>query len=399
MTNSSCATWLRGVWLAWASWLGLAGWPAGARASGAPDVAIRWLVDGSKPAAVEVSGIPASTLNALERARLSPEAWAGIFSVAVESGEASASHSVPPMAGAWTVQNGRLRFEPRFPLTGNVRYRAEFRPARLPGGTDRPAPVISFFQLPEETAAPTTAVAEIYPTAHVLPENQLKFYVQFSAPMSGGAIYQHVHLRDEAGREIELPFLGIDEELWDPTMSRLTLLIDPGRIKRGVKPLVDIGAVFETGGKYSLTIDAAWRDASGRPLRTAHRKEFRSGPADRTPPDPARWTVTAPAAGTRAPLIVAFDEPMDHALALRLIAVADAAGEPIEGAPALVEGERRWTYVPAQPWRRGAHQLVVPTTIEDLAGNNIGKVFDVDLFDGLPRRFSTASLKVVFEVK
>lgn len=86
-------------------------------------------------------------------------------------------------------------------------------------------------------------------------------------------------------------------------------------------------------------------------------------------------------------------------MALRLIAVADSAGEPIEGAPALTEGERRWTYVPAQPWRRGAHQLLVATTIEDLAGNNIGKVFDVDLFEGVPRRFSTASVKRAFEVK
>ena len=32
---------------------------------------------------------------------------------------------------------------------------------------------------------------------------------------------------------IELPFLEIDEELWDPAMMRLTLFIDPGRIKRG----------------------------------------------------------------------------------------------------------------------------------------------------------------------
>jgi len=32
----------------------------------------------------------------------------------------------------------------------------------------------------------TTIVAQVYPSATVLPENQLKFYVQFSAPMSRG---------------------------------------------------------------------------------------------------------------------------------------------------------------------------------------------------------------------
>jgi hypothetical protein len=72
-----------------------------------------------------------------------------------------------------------------------------------------------------------------------------------------------------------LPFLEIDEELWDDSMTRLTLFIEPGRIKRGVKPLEDIGPALEEGKSYTLVIDAAWQDGHGRSLKESFRKQFR----------------------------------------------------------------------------------------------------------------------------
>jgi hypothetical protein len=138
----------------------------------------------------------------------------------------------------------------------------------------------------------------VFPTADVLPENLLKFYVQFSAPMSEGAGLTHVRLLDAAGREVAAPFLSIAQELWDRSMTRLTVLIDPGRIKRDVRPNLEVGPVFEAGQSYTLAVDAAWRDAAGKPLKEAFRKNFRAGPADRVAIAPASWTVRAPAAGT-----------------------------------------------------------------------------------------------------
>ncbi len=52
-----------------------------------------------------------------------------------------------------------------------------------------------------------------------------------------------------------------------------------------------------------------------------------------------------------------------------------------------------------QFWRAGSHRLIVATTIEDLAGNNIGKAFDVDLFDHVSRRIETPTVEVAFTVK
>jgi hypothetical protein len=376
---------------------------------------IRWINDATAPA-VEVEGITRDSLAALQQGE-SP-AWSHLLAVYAEQPIVPGAPlpAMPPMAGTWKVTGTRLRFEPRFPFARGVAYRAEFWPSRLPGPWGAPSqllmplttgqqqgPVISFFELPLDKTAPQTSVLQIYPSGDILPENQLKFYVHFSGPMSRGGIYQHVEMRGEDGQRIDVPFLELDEELWDPTMSRLTLLIDPGRIKRGVKPLEDIGPVFEQGKRYTLAIKSSWRDATGRPLRAGYEKTFRAGPPDRTPPDPARWTFQyLPPAGTQAPVIVQFDEPIDRALALRLIGVrrgADNQARRIDGEVVIDEQERRWMLQPVGPWVAGTHYLVVATTIEDLAGNNIGKTFDVELTSGAQRQLAAPSVAVPFEVR
>ncbi len=56
-------------------------------------------------------------------------------------------------------------------------------------------------------------------------------------------------LLNEKGRKLDVPFLEVGEELWDPTGTRLTLLLDPGRIKRGLKPREDLGPILEAGSE------------------------------------------------------------------------------------------------------------------------------------------------------
>jgi hypothetical protein len=224
-------------------------------------------------------------------------------------------------------------------------------------------------------------VAHVYPSSAVLPENQLKFYLYFTAPMGKGRAWQKVHLVDAAGKTVNRPFLELDEELWDPGMTRLTLFIDPGRIKRGVRPLEEVGPSLEAGKSFTLVVAATARDAAGNPLAREYRKPFRVGPPDREAIDPAKWTITPPRAGTRGPLTVAFGKPLDHALAERVIQVADAAGRAVGGSVTTEDSERRWVFMPDDPWAGGHYEVVVQRTLEDLAGNNIGKPFEVELVD------------------
>src|SRR5205823_5383949 len=111
------------------------------------------------------------------------------------------------------------------------------------------------FDFTVKPAGPPAAVAQVYPTADELPENLLKFYLHFTGPMRRGEAYDHLRLLDAQGKVVERSFLELGEELWDGSGRRFTLVIDPGRIKRGLKPREDLGPVLEAGKSYTLVID------------------------------------------------------------------------------------------------------------------------------------------------
>ena len=364
-------------------------------------IVVRWLADTPSPgrATVVVTGLAAADLLRLQQTDWTPSEWQRLFAVYADAGGSKPESPLPPMLGRYRTGPDGLRFEPQFPLASGIVYRAVFNPGQLGGETTAGSlSVGAVYQLPARATGPGTVVSGIYPSADVLPENLLKFYLHFSAPMSRGHIYQHIHLQDDTGKEVELPFLELDQELWDPAMERLTLLLDPGRIKRGVRPLEENGSALQVGRIYTLVIDRDWQDATGQPLRENQRKTFRVGPADRDPPNPAQWQIQPPTGGTRAPLIVKFPDSMDHALALRLIRVAGPVGPTLEGTAALDDQERRWTFTPAAPWPQGAHRLIIATTIEDLAGNNVGKPFDVDVFENVQRSLASETVELPFVI-
>src|SRR6185312_15048135 len=105
----------------------------------------------------------------------------------------------------------------------------------------------------------------------------------FSQSMSVGDALQHIHLMNAGDA---LPNAFLDQELWDPAHKRLTLLFDPGRIKRGLVPATEMGTPIVEGTHYQLIIDRSWRDARGAPLVEEFSKVFVGGPAERMPADP-----------------------------------------------------------------------------------------------------------------
>jgi hypothetical protein len=102
-------------------------------------------------------------------------------------------------------------------------------------------------------------------------------------------------------------------------------------------------------------------------------------PADRQPPDPSRWQIATPPVATREPLRVDLDEPLDHALLSRLVWVEDDSGAVLDGTIEVSSGERSWAFTPDRPWRGGSYALGVDRRLEDLAGNRVGRAFEVDL--------------------
>jgi hypothetical protein len=218
---------------------------------------------------VEIYGLTAAALEKLRQSNWTLPHWHRLLSVYAQQGDLTTRPNVPPMLGSYRVQSNVLRFEPQFPLEPGVLYRAIFWPQRLPGENGLGgSSITSVFQLPPRKSNPTTTVSHVYPSADILPENLLKFYIHFSAPMSRGQIYDHISLRDASGKAIELPFLRSTKSL-DPAMTRLTLFIDPGRQAR-VRPLEEIGPALS--GSYTLVIDRAWKDSAGDQLQATFRR-------------------------------------------------------------------------------------------------------------------------------
>ncbi|MGH9755276.1 MAG: hypothetical protein ACREA2_21065 [Blastocatellia bacterium] len=163
-------------------------------------VSIRWTSDPANPykVAVEVHGLSAAAIKRLRQSKPSLAQWRRLLSVYAGQEEPAGASNLPSMAGVYRVESDALRFDPQFPLEPGLAYRAVFRPDQLPDGS-RSAPITSVFQSPRRSATPATLVSHVYPSADTLPENLLKFYVHFTAPMSRGDIYDHIRLRDEGG--------------------------------------------------------------------------------------------------------------------------------------------------------------------------------------------------------
>ena len=336
-----------------------------------------------------VTGLPREELDRLRGADAKPDRWQDVFSVHV-AGRKGTKPPVP-LFGDYRVKGDALLFEPRFPLKDGLTYRAVLR---VSGRT-----IEESFALPVRASSPSTVVRRVYPTRGVVPENLLKFYLHFSAPMARGEAYRRIRLLKADGRPVELPFLELDEELWDPAGTRLTVFFDPGRIKRGLKPREEVGPVLEEGKAYTLVIDREWLDASGRPLKVGFRRPITSAAPDDVQPDAKNWELRPPRAGTRDPLTVRFSEPLDHAMLERVLWVVDKAGKPVAGAIEVDSEETRWRYRPRTPWRPGGYALVAETTLEDLAGNSIGRPFEVDVFRSVDRRIPRRTVRLPFEVK
>ena len=224
-----------------------------------------------------------------------------------------------------------------------------------------------------------SAPVQIYPTAERLPSNLLRLYLVFDRPMSTGEARAHLRLLDDAGRTVERAFLQLEEELWDASGRRLTVLFDPGRIKRGLRANLESGPPLLEGRRYTLVVDGGWRDADGRPLGAGVSKVFETIAPDRALPIVDEWTVEAPAAGTHTPLVLRFPEVLDRALLSSAIAVVDPAGETVPGRHRCPARRADMDLHPGARVAGRQHSLRVSSELEDVAGNSLQRVFDAEM--------------------
>jgi hypothetical protein len=344
----------------------------------AADVTIQWEPPNDPAARFVVKGVSAEALETLStKANAQSNEASKLFNVYTT---ANGKRAETAMSGDVEIRKDMIVFTPRYPLRAGMTFRAVFDPSQI---KDRGLAGLSKqekdFALPSLSPGEATRLTEIFPSGEVLPENLLRLYLYFSAPMSRGEAYQRIHLLNEKGKTVEFPFLELGEELWSPDGRRFSLYFDPGRIKRGLKPRELFGPALIEGGTYSLVIDAAWIDANGQPLKQSFTKKFRVGPPDDKQPNPHKWKIHAPRIDSLEPLVVDLDEPLDSGMLQRVLEIRNPAGQVVPGEIRLANHEQRWEFVPGENWKAGPHRLIVSTGLEDLAGNSIRRLFEIDI--------------------
>jgi hypothetical protein len=216
------------------------------------------------------------------------------------------------------------------------------------------------FDMPAASSADTPPIVAVYPSGDTIPENLLRISMRFAAA-SARPVLREIALKNVGGSIVDSAFL--EQELWAPDGMVLTALLDPGRVKTGLIVHDLLGRALVAGRAVELLLDGVVI------------KSWRVGDEKRTAPDPNRWSVTAPRAGTSEPLRVLFESPID-ALAVNLIAVAAEDGSRIVGSASLEGGELSWIFSPDQDWAGGSYKLMIHPRLEDPCGNEVGEPFE-----------------------
>lgn len=288
--------------------------------------------------------------------------------------------------GSFSTGNSSLLFEPLIPLTSGLTYHI-LKNDQFIGKVTIP------FN-PNEKAPELVA---IYPLLDTLPENLLKLYLHFSKPMRSGESLQFIHLLTEKRDTLRNVFLNLQPELWDTTSTVLTLWLDPGRIKRGLTLNRALGNPLKMNKTYQLVISSAWKGQNGLTLSKSYLKTFVTGKRDEQAPDVKQWQIQLPRAGTTALFVVKTQEPLDHYLLSESIGIVDENNTPVKGEIRLSKKDDQVFFFPAVPWKAQRYRLQVDARLEDLAGNNLNRVFDRDITKSKSRNKSYYELE--FEVK
>ncbi len=335
---------------------------------------------------VKVVGISQFKLHQLKDKSPKLNDWQQLYAIYVLDKKSKQPISTIPVLGTYLIKDEYIVFSPRLPFDRNLKYLAKFNVAYLHSvtGTTIPNPIAQqirqfVFEIDRAKIHPPTRVTSIYPSADTLPVNQLKFYINFSQPIKLGQIYDNVFFENEDGHTIKDAFLRLNPELWDEEHKRVTLWLDPGRIKRELSPHLLQGLPLQTGQSYKLVIRKTLKDVYDNPINDRYFKSFVVVEDDRIKPKINKWHIVSPAKSGSDTLALIFDEALDEALLHHMIRVEDKGGHEVLGEISIVNKGRTWRFVPKNPWNHSRYFIVINSKLEDLAGNSLRRLFDTEI--------------------
>ncbi len=280
-------------------------------------------------------------------------------------------YSSNEVQGRYKIEGDYLMFSPFYPFDQGMTYTV--RSKHLDNDSDYS---YQSFLLEKNHLVEEAKVLQVYPTANLLPENMLRFYIYFNTPMQKGQALNYIQLIDADGNIDAQAFMEFKQELWSSDGKRLTILFDPGRIKRGVSTNMALGPALIEGNQFYLTISTAWQDVYGQPLSEKTCKEFAVVKAYRDHLKVNGLAINKPKPNSSEPLGIHFDRVMDHALIQSMIQIEDEERKFLAGHWVTLEQEHLIQFMPENSWLKGIYRIVIDSRLEDVAGNNLHSLLD-----------------------
>lgn len=276
-----------------------------------------------------------------------------------------------PVLGTFEKRrNGYLAFKPAFPFTPGQAYEIieddqdylRFITKDAVKSSDKPFP----------------RVTDIFPKTDTVPENLLKMYISFSVSIDATQnIHDHITVYDTRSKETRDIFLKLENELWNTDRTEVTLWLDPGRIKKDLIPNKERGNPIIKFRTYELIVVDNLRDMNGNRV-DGQRIQFYVGHRDEIKPSVKDWKIIQPAKGTTEALEIHFNESLDEKLVTETIRLY-SNNQQILGELNVGKKGRSVQFLPNSNREEGSYTIQVESRLEDLAGNNLNRLFDVDL--------------------
>ncbi|WP_435622528.1 Ig-like domain-containing protein [Flagellimonas sp.] len=274
-----------------------------------------------------------------------------------------------PILGTYSHNNGIYTFTPVVAFTSGQTY--DIRKNGKP---------IASFTIDKSSSEKAPELLAIYPSFDTVPQNLLKMYFVFSEPMQHSkSALDFIRVFDNTTQKETDVFLEMQTELWNKEHTRLTLWLDPGRIKTDLIPNREKGLPLLQNHNYTISIDSLWTSAQGNSLSKKYHRTISVVGKDLQRPNPKLWDIIVPEINTRNPLEIHFNEPMDAILVLETIQIRNSKDQTLEGTISLSENESKLVFKPIEKWTLGTYSIHVNPVLEDLAGNNLERLFDTDL--------------------
>ena len=296
--------------------------------------------------------------------------WEDNKAVAISIFESSDSLEVSlrgapyPVIGEHNTRDGHSVFTPAVPFERGSEYVV----------TTSSRAMYSFL-VPADTTQRAPALTGSFPSCDTVPSNLLKMYLQFSEPMMEGRSSQFVQLFDAVtGDTLNSAFLDLQPELWNEDGTILTLWLDPGRIKQDLIPNKKLGVVLNDSRRYTLKVARGWRSKNGLPIEREFNRTFTASKRDVAKPNFKLWSVSA----ARTEVRIEFNESLDWSLINSCFSIWSGDQE-IEALTIAELCETSLTILPPIVMQPGDYSLNIESRLEDLAGNNLNRLFETDV--------------------